>query len=135
MTATVILGTPLANALSTIVPPKLVEMGWSQEGADDSALTEYVVLMLVNGKTQEQITDELSNDLLSGEGDRQDVLNFSGWLFEQVETLNQQLNGEVVPDASARQASQDITAAQEYSTEADQQDMQMGDTSGPADSV
>lgn len=93
MTAVVAVGTPLAEALSNVIQPKLVEMGWSSDGGDDSALTEYVILMLVNGKTQEQIAGELSNDLLGlGEGDTQ-ALDFSRWLFDQVETLDQQING------------------------------------------
>lgn len=134
MATMVVLGTPLADALSSIVPPKLVEMGWSQEGADDSALTEYVVLMLVNGKTQDQIADELSNDLLSGEGDRQDVLNFSNWLFEQVETLNRQLNGGTAPD-TLQQQNQDSATAADLSSGADIQDMQMRDNLGHGDTV
>lgn len=94
MSATVALGTPLAEALSNVVQPKLVEMGWSSDGGDDSALTEYVILMLVNGKTQEQIAEELSNDLLNlGEGDTQ-AHDFARWLFEQVETLSRQINGQ-----------------------------------------
>lgn len=93
MTTAVTVGTPLAEALGNVIQPKLVEMGWSSEGGDDSALTEYVILMLVNGKSQEQIAGELSNDLLGlGEGDTQ-ALDFSRWLFDQVEILNQQVNG------------------------------------------
>lgn len=93
MATAVAVGTPLAEALGNAIQPKLVEMGWSSDGGDDSALTEYVILMLVNGKTQEQIAGELSNDLLGlGEGDTQ-ALDFSRWLFEQVEVLNQHLNG------------------------------------------
>lgn len=97
MTSAVAVGTPLAEALGSVIQPKLVEMGWSSEGGDDSALTEYVILMLVNGKSQEQIAGELSNDLLGlGEGDTQ-ALDFSRWLFEQVEVLNRQINGEGAP--------------------------------------
>ena len=87
---TVAAGSPLAEALSRVIQPKLVEMGWSAEGGDDSALTEYVVLMLVNGKSQEQIAGELSNDLLGlAEGDTQ-ALDFSKWLFGQVKELRKQ---------------------------------------------
>lgn len=98
MTTMVTAGTPLAEALGHVIPPKLVEMGWSSDGGDDSALTDYVILMLANGKTQEQIAGELSNDLLGGlgEGDTQ-ALDFSRWLFEQVEILNQQINGGGAP--------------------------------------
>lgn len=101
--ATVAVGTPLAEALSNAIQPRLVEMGWSSDSSD-SALTEYVILMLVNGKTQEQIASELSNDLLGlGEGDTQ-ALDFSRWLFEQVETLNQQINGQAAPISNEPQA-------------------------------
>lgn len=107
-------GTPLAEALSNVIPPKLVEMGWSSDG-DDSALIEYVILMLVNGKTQEQIAGELSNDLLGlGEGDTQ-ALEFSRWLFEQVEILNQQINGGGAPALS------DPTSAQAIPSFAEQE--------------
>jgi hypothetical protein len=101
MASEVSLGTPLAEALSNVVQPKLVEMGWSADGGEDSALTEYVILMLVNGKSQEQIAEELSNDLLNlGEGDTQ-ALDFSRWLFDQVEVLNRNINGLAsIPDAS-----------------------------------
>ncbi|KAL1966299.1 hypothetical protein VTN77DRAFT_4652 [Rasamsonia byssochlamydoides] len=140
MPPTVTLGTPLAEALSNVVQPKLVEMGWSADGGEDSALTEYVILMLVNGKTQEQIAEELSNDLLNlGEGDTQ-ALDFSRWLFEQVEILDKQING-------AAQASDQTTSAQAIPSFNDQgnaqsqhhqsghQDTEMGDASGQGDSV
>ncbi|KAA8644417.1 hypothetical protein EYZ11_002774 [Aspergillus tanneri] len=97
MATMVAAGSPLAEALAIAIQPKLIEMGWSSDSGDDSALIEYVILMLINGKTQEQIAGELSNDLLGlGEGDTQ-ALDFSRWLFEQVETLNQQLNGGGAP--------------------------------------
>ena len=91
MTPSVTIGTPLAEALSNAIQPKLVEMGWSS--GDDSALTEYMILMLVNGKSQEQIAGDLSNDLLGlGEGDTQ-ALDFANWLFGQVEELEKRING------------------------------------------
>ncbi|KAL4895424.1 hypothetical protein BDV59DRAFT_173887 [Aspergillus ambiguus] len=143
MTTSVTANTPLADALGTVIPPKLVEMGWSSDGGDDSALTEYVVLMLVNGKTQEQIASELSNDLLGlGEGDTQ-ALDFSRWLFEQVELLNQQINGSA--------ATSNNTAAQAIPSVSDQQtsypqdlaagggvmdaDMSMGDAGSGSDAI
>lgn len=87
------LNTPLADALSNVVQPKLVDVGWSTGGLDDSALAEYIILMLVNGKTQEQIASELSNDLLNLGPDDSGATDFSNWLFEQVEVLHSQLNG------------------------------------------
>ena len=98
MAVSIELNTPLAEALNQVVQPKLVEVGWSTDGGDDSALAEYVILMLVNGKTQDQIAAELSNDLLSLGPDDTEAVDFSRWLFEQVERLNEQLNG---PSATA----------------------------------
>lgn len=92
MLPTITQDSPLAAAIAEIIQPKLVEMGWSDAG-QESALIEYIVLMLVNGKSQEQLATELSNDFLGlDEGDTQ-ALEFSRWLFGQVEILNQQMNG------------------------------------------
>ena len=93
MAVEVSLNTPLAEALSNVVQPKLTEVGWSTGGLDDSALTEYIILMLVNGKTQEQIAAELSNDLLNLDPEDSGATEFAGWLFQQVEILQNQLNG------------------------------------------
>ena len=88
----VALGTPLADALSNVVQPKLSEIGWSTDG-DDSALCEYIILMLVNGKTQEQIASELSTDLLSLAPEDTGAIEFASWLFQQVQSLSHQING------------------------------------------
>lgn len=86
--------TPLAEALNAVIQPKLVEVGWSTGGAEDSApLSEYIILMLVNGKTQDQIAAELSGDLLQLGPDDPGAIEFSRWLFEQVDSLHRQLNG------------------------------------------
>ncbi|KAJ6171340.1 hypothetical protein N7470_000407 [Penicillium chermesinum] len=84
---------PLSAAIANVIKPKLVEMGWSTDDGQESALIEYIVLMLINGKTQEQLASELSNDFLGlEEGDTQ-ALEFSHWLFGEVEVLTQQFNG------------------------------------------
>ena len=80
-------GTPLAEQLSSLVQPKLVDIGWSSGGLDDSALAEYIILMLVNGKTQDQIALELSNDLLGLSPEDTGAHDFAQWLFEQVNIL------------------------------------------------
>ncbi|KAL1846611.1 oxygen-dependent protoporphyrinogen oxidase [Paecilomyces lecythidis] len=141
MTTAVALGTPLAEALSSAIPPKLAEMGWSTGGGEDSALTEYIILMLVNGKTQDQISSELSNDLLGlGEGDTQ-ALEFSRWLFEQVETLDRQFNGGGSSEQQSAQAipsfnDQETAGAQSGGPNAGmEEDTQMGDTSSQVESV
>ena len=93
MSVEVALQTPLAHALNTVIQPKLVEVGWSTGGDDDSALSEYIILMLVNGKTQEQIAAELSGDLLNLGPDDPGAREFSQWLFQQVELLNSEQSG------------------------------------------
>lgn len=99
MSIEVVSGTPLAAALQGAVQPKLAEVGWSTGAQDDIALSEYIILMLVNGKTQEQLANELGTDLLGlGEDDPQ-AQEFSKWLFEQVHTMNAQLNGGSQQDA------------------------------------
>jgi len=106
MAVEVSLNTPLADALNNVVQSKLTEVGWSTGGLDDSALTEYIILMLVNGKTQDQIAAELSNDLLNLDPDDPAAVQFAGWLFQQVEQLQRQLNGDAIPDQQAAQSGQ-----------------------------
>jgi hypothetical protein len=93
MSVTVTLETPLARALTDAIQPKLVEAGWSTGSDDDATLIEYIILMLVNGKTQEQIASELSDDLLNLGPDDPGARDFSQWLFQQVGVLNGQVNG------------------------------------------
>ncbi|EHA57411.1 hypothetical protein MGG_09923 [Pyricularia oryzae 70-15] len=90
MPVEIALNTPLADALTSAIQPKLVEVGWGTGGADDSALAEYIILMLVNGKTQEEIAAELAGDLLSLGPDDPNALDFAKWLFEQIAILNGQ---------------------------------------------
>jgi nuclear polyadenylated RNA-binding protein NAB2 len=92
MSVEVVLDTPLAHALNAAIQPKLVEVGWST-GAEGSDLSEYIILMLANGKTQEQIAAELSGDLLNLGPDDPGARDFSQWLFHQVDALNTQQNG------------------------------------------
>ena len=111
MTVEVALNTPLAKALGSVIQPKLVEVGWSSGGVDDSALSEYIILMLVNGKTQDQIAAELSGDLLNLGPDDPGAVDFSRWLFEQVDMLHNQINGgstsEPVVGGSGQEGPQD----------------------------
>ena len=106
MAVEVALNTPLAEALGNAVQNRLMETGWATGGLDDSALGEYIILMLVNGKTQEQIAAELSADLLSLPPEDTGPAEFAKWLFEQVQILNGQLNGMPAPQMQEAQAAQ-----------------------------
>lgn len=142
MSVSVTLNTPLADALNEVVQPKLVELGWSTGGGDDSALAEYVILMLVNGKTQDQISAELANDLLSLGPEDTEAAEFSKWLFDQVETLDRRLNGGSKERAHQEQLPQAIPSFSEETNGSNgnatptdvpvpQQDMVMDDGVGP----
>jgi hypothetical protein len=125
MLPTITQDSQLATAVANAVRPKLVEMGWSTDDGQESALIEYIVLMLVNGKTQEQLATELSNDFLGlDEGDTQ-ALEFSRWLFGQVEILDQQING---ASTANNTASHGLSAtAQDFTPQGNGMDAEMGD--------
>ncbi|KAI1090730.1 hypothetical protein F5B19DRAFT_484373 [Rostrohypoxylon terebratum] len=101
MAVEVVMNTPLADALNVAIQPKLVEVGWGTGGAEDSALSEYIILMLVNGKTQEQIAAELASDLLGLDPNDPSAGDFAKWLFHEVESLNSQLNGGLAQSGNA----------------------------------
>ncbi|KAL8848534.1 MAG: hypothetical protein Q9221_006423 [Calogaya cf. arnoldii] len=131
MSVEVSLNTPLADALSNVVQPKLTELGWSTGGLDDSALGEYIILMLVNGKTQDQIASELSNDLLSfGPGDS-GATDFARWLFEQVHLLNAQTSGEVAPQIQQASDAQPIPSYQNEENRSHDDQRQLSSTGMP----
>ena len=103
--AAIALETPLAEALNTAVHSRIVEEGWTQE--DDTALAEYIVLMLANGKTQEQVASELAGELLQ---DAQGTEEFSRWLFEQVAAMTGEGGASVTQSGAG-----DLTAMQDQS--------------------
>ncbi|KAI1082961.1 hypothetical protein F5B20DRAFT_530994 [Whalleya microplaca] len=118
MAVEVAMNTPLADALNTAIQPKLVEVGWATGGADDSALSEYIILMLVNGKTQEQIAAELAGDLLSLGPDDPGARDFAKWLFDEIDSLNARLNGaSVQSDRTGGEVSQETAVPMEQDTE------------------
>ncbi|KAG9238802.1 nuclear polyadenylated RNA-binding protein-like protein Nab2 [Amylocarpus encephaloides] len=119
MPVDVVLESPLAHALNEAIQPKLVEVGWSTGGVDDSALTEYIILMLVNGKPQDAIAAELSGDLLNLGPDDPGARDFARWLFEQVAVLDVQLGAGGFPADST-------LASNEVAKEV--QDAEMGDS-------
>lgn len=101
MTVEISLNTPLAEALNAAILPKLLEVGWGTGGTDDSALAEYIILMLVNGKTQESIASELSGELLNLGPDDPGARDFSQWLFDQIDSLDAEINGKPAPSGDS----------------------------------
>ncbi|KAK2626074.1 hypothetical protein QTJ16_004336 [Diplocarpon rosae] len=121
MSVEVIMDTPLAQSLNSVIKPKLVEVGWSSGGGDEGQLAEYILLMLANNKTQEQIAAELSSDLLGLGPDDPGARDFSQWLFQQVEVLGSQQNGTDDPAISGNAQGPSV------------QDAEMGDVSDAGD--
>ncbi|KAK8918050.1 hypothetical protein H634G_00897 [Metarhizium anisopliae BRIP 53293] len=118
MSVEVSLNTPLADALDAAIKPKLIEVGWGTGSDDSASLSEYIVLMLVNGKSQDQIAADLSTDLLGLPADDPTVHDFSRWLFEQVGLLNAQLNGRHPPGGNAPEgASHDMAQGGDMDTD------------------
>ncbi|PNS20698.1 U3 small nucleolar RNA-associated protein 20 [Sphaceloma murrayae] len=99
-------GTPLADALQNAIQPKLAENGWSSGAGEDSALAEFIILMLSNGKDQAQIASELATDLLGLEPNDAGAIEFVRWLFEQASVIHAQQNG-----APVQQSSQQVPPA------------------------
>lgn len=131
-------GTALAEALQNVVGPKLAEAGWTSGAVDDNSLTEYIILMLINGKTQEQIASELAADLLGLPPDEPSTHDFARWLFEQVHMLNAQINGGTAPQQAQQQppnmAISHPVAAPDANGFGASQDTAMGDGGeGPSD--
>ena len=54
-------GSDLAQAIQSAVQPKLIENGWVAE-ENDTTLSEYVTMMMVNGKDLQGVASELGGD-------------------------------------------------------------------------
>lgn len=93
MTVALTAGSPLAKALTTEIQRKLEALGWSAEGDDSSPLSEYICLLVVNGKSQSEIATDISGDYLEI-ADKDGAEQFAHWLFEKLEALNR---GETEP--------------------------------------
>ncbi|KAK3942704.1 hypothetical protein QBC46DRAFT_362335 [Diplogelasinospora grovesii] len=102
MSVEIALGTPLADALNVVIQGKIADLGWAGAGNEGAAMAEYFLLMLVNGKTQQEIATEISGDLLGLGPDDDTAPAFSRWLFEQISTLNSQLNSAGAPAANGQ---------------------------------
>lgn len=118
----------MAQAIQSAVQPKLIENGWVAE-ENDTTLSEYVTVMVVDGKTVEDITAELGGDLLGVGADDPAVGEFANWLFEQVRALAAPAPS--VTDGNMDMQQSDEREAQPLSTA---QDSQMDDAAA-ADGV
>lgn len=75
-----------AKRLQDVVQREIARRGWS-EGEEDAVMSEYVLVMVANKKTQEQIESELK-DLLGEEQDPEaGVESFVSWLWQEASNI------------------------------------------------
>ena len=98
---------PLAEQLKNAVQAKAIEYSWTQD-EDDTSLAEYIVLMVANGKNQEQIAAELSGELLQ---DAEGTEEFAQWLTNYVAKLTGAASNDETAQASSAQEDVPIPAA------------------------
>ena len=120
-------GSALAQAIQNAVQPKLMESGWVAE-ENDTTLSEFITMMLVNGKDVQGVTSELGGDLLGVGEDDPAVAAFAGWLFEQVRAMTAPADPAADSAVEMQQQEQDAQPIQSV------QDSQMDDAA-PADGV
>ncbi|KAK3906678.1 hypothetical protein C8A05DRAFT_40524 [Staphylotrichum tortipilum] len=101
MSVEVALGTPLAEALNLAIQGKIAELGWAGPGTEGSAMSEYFLLMLANGKTESEIAAEIAGDLLQLGPEDHTAPAFAGWLFGQIGSLSAQLGAGPAQSADA----------------------------------
>jgi hypothetical protein len=116
-------GSPLAVALHGAIQPKLVEYGWVTS-VDETTLSEYIILMLSNGKNEDEVAHEIAVDLLALGPESPEPKQFARWLFEQVHALRSQLQA---PNTDSAQVNEQPPAAASST-----QDAEMGDGAEPS---
>ncbi|KAG8856189.1 hypothetical protein FRB91_001086 [Serendipita sp. 411] len=89
------LGTPRADALQTAIHDELVVRGFTT--GEDKVMAEYVLIMLINKKTPEQVNSELSDFIGPETWDP----TFVDWLFEEA---NKETPGVPHPSEETKQA-------------------------------
>lgn len=91
---------PEGSALKAIILPKLIALGWSS-GMQDETLAEYILLLLQNGISKEQLTSDLSTDMVETDDQNspEKCAEFTDWLFDQVANVRAGLDVGQAADA------------------------------------
>lgn len=97
-----VLGTPLADALNAAIQSKIADLGWASGSSEVTAMSEYFILLLSNGKTTEEIASEISGDLLGLGPEDQTAPAFAQWLIEQANILNSQMGASNPPESNGQ---------------------------------
>ncbi|KAF9435938.1 hypothetical protein BGZ76_005183 [Entomortierella beljakovae] len=109
------LGTPQEAELTALVLAKLNDYGW----ADNDVLANFIVVMVANEKSKDDITSEL-NDILPGEAPA-----FVDWLFGNIDGIS----GQAQASQQIHENDVEISSKQDQDG---QQSMEMTDTAPPS---
>ena len=120
-------GSDHAQQLQNAIQPKLMENGWVTD-ENDMTLAEYVTMMIVNGKDAQGVQAELGTDLLAIGDDNPEVIDFTRWLFDQVQAITQ-------PQLQQQQQTSENGAPQDQAQQAPTQDVAMDDSSATGEAV
>lgn len=118
-------GSDHAQQLQNAIQPKLMENGWVTD-ENDMTLAEYVTMMIVNGRDAQGVQAELGTDLLAIGDDNPEVIDFTKWLFDQVQTITQ-------PQQQQAQQTENNGAHQEQAQQSTSGDAMMEDSASPAE--
>ncbi|KAK5663349.1 hypothetical protein OQA88_3777 [Cercophora sp. LCS_1] len=88
MSAELVVGTPVADALNTAIQNKIADLGWAGGSTEGAAMSEYFVLMIANGKTADEIAGEISGELLGLGPEDQTAKDFAHWVMEEFQRLS-----------------------------------------------
>jgi len=81
-----VLGTEESSKLQSRIKVELAQRQWS-EGEDDDVMAEYILVMLANNKTSEQIANELKELIGEGSGENSGgeggVDDFVDWIWQE----------------------------------------------------
>ncbi|KAK1752375.1 hypothetical protein QBC47DRAFT_388268 [Echria macrotheca] len=130
MSAELALGTPLADALNGAIQNKIADLGWAGGSSEGAAMSEYFILMLINGKTADDISSEISGELLGLGPEDQTAPAFAQWLIEQYHTLAAQM-AQSGPTGASAETSQDDAMDASFDQNMDTTDTSAGELNAP----
>ncbi|KAF9412234.1 hypothetical protein BGZ94_001108 [Podila epigama] len=108
------LGTPQEKELTSLVLEKLAHFGWS----DNDVLANFIVVMVANEKSKEEIISELT-DILPGQANE-----FADWLFECLANASKAPSAPEVHQAQALQQQEQQQQQQQHQQQHQHQQQQ-----------
>lgn len=98
---------PEAEKLKSLVQQRALQIGWTED-SDDTSLSEYIILLIGNDKSQAEIANELSTELIPG---ADGIEEFTAWLMKTARSLDGSNVEEEVPQIQQGEDEAQIPAA------------------------